>query len=144
MRFEEEKGGVSATSKWQNFFMGPKKYQEIFALYFSGKSSEGPTGPCQGPFREHWGPLTPVPGSRKKKDKRFFFFFFFVYEIVLCNKRIAQLCGGSYIQVFEVILGDMIRSLFHRGAGEICWALACFDDLIEVRFLHPIWVFFVA
>merc|ERR1719242_50429 len=56
----------------------------------------------------------------------------FLQQIVLCNKRIAQLCGGSYIQVFEKVLGQAFRDMMSGSSGEICWSLACFDDLIEV------------
>jgi len=56
----------------------------------------------------------------------------FLQQIVLTNKRLVQLCGGQYVQVFEAILGEIMRSLFQRSAGEICWALACYDDMIEL------------
>lgn len=56
----------------------------------------------------------------------------FLQEITLCNKRIAQLCGGGYVQVFEEILSNRMKLLLTRSVGEICWALAAFDDLIEV------------
>jgi len=55
----------------------------------------------------------------------------FLQEIVLCNKRIAQLCKGVYVEVFHQILFDHMRNLLQRSVGEICWSLACFDDMIE-------------
>jgi len=55
----------------------------------------------------------------------------FLQEIVLCNKRIAQLCKGVYVEVFHQILFEHMRNLLQRSVGEICWSLACFDDMIE-------------